>query len=238
MSFLTTVKTLQTIDDPFDFQTYRDDKEKTWDVDPLILAVSAKDLADRTGHFYSLEGNEVRNNVNEIIVERSEEIRKYYSKKFFWRNLSTDRPLTPYRQRLCFLLETRSLTTVDRDQGIYFKLPWFYDEDMIYDDFKKTLITQNLPRIDFKVQPVAKRLEYIKTTVAWQHKRKLKRLWFKDEVGYLHGMEISADNPLLETFQDLLTEKTHCTFITRISEDRVDGMYFYKLHNFKLIKEK
>jgi hypothetical protein len=222
----------------FGDQVYSDNKEKTWDIDPLFLAVSAKELSEKTGQFYSLESMEVRGNVNEAVVEKSEEIRKYYSKKFFWRNLSTDRPLSPYRQRLCYLLETRSLTTVDRDVGIYFKLPWFYDEDMIYDDFKKTLITQNLPRIDFKVQPVAKRLEYIKSTVAWQHKRKIKRLWFKDDAGYLHGMEISADNPLLETFQDLITEKTHCTFVTRISEDRVDGMYFYKLHNFKLIKEK
>lgn len=235
---MTTVNINISDDFLFGNQTYFDNKEKTWDVDPLYLAVSAKQLTEKTGNFYSLESAEVCSNISKEVAEKAEEIRKYYSKKFFWRNLSTDRSLSSYRQRLCYLLETRSLTTVDRDQGIYFKLPWFYDEDMIYDDFKKTLITQNLPRIDFKVQPIAKRLQYINFTVAWQHKRKLKRLWFKDEAGYLHGMEISADNPLLETFQDLITEKSHCTFITRISEDRIDGMYFYKLHNFKLIKEK
>lgn len=221
----------------FDFQTYRDDKEKTWDIDPLILSVSLKDLSDKTGRIFSLENSEVRNNVTPEIVARAETIRKYYTKKFFWKNLSGTGNLSPFRQRLCYLLENRSLITKDRDAGIYFKVPWFYDEDMIYDDFKNTLITKDLPRLDHKVQPIAKRLTFISKSFGWQHKRKARHFWFKDDDKYLHGITILDDNPLLETFESLIQSLESCVFITRISEDRIDDMYYYKLHKFKLIKE-
>jgi hypothetical protein len=225
----------------FDFSevdTYNDNNLKKWDIDPLVLSVSLKDIADRTGNILSLDSVDVRNNVNEEIVERSEIIRKYYSKKFFWKNLSNNRSLSPFRQRVCYLLETRSLETKDKDSGIYFKLPWFYDEDMIYDDFKKNLKTENLPKINYKVEPVAKRLEYITSTIGWQLKRKMHYLWFKDDEQYLHGIIIEYENPLFETFMDLIKSREFCTFITRVVENRIDNMHYYKLHKFKLLEEK
>lgn len=219
------------------FQPYKDDKLRKWDIDPLILAVSLKDLADRTGRVWSLESKEVRDNVNDVIVAKSEVIRKYYTKKFFWKNLSGTRELSPFRQRVCYLLETRTLETKDRDCGIYFKLPWFYDEDMIYDEFKRDLKTTNLPDLNLKSQPVAKRLSYIKSTLGWQAKKRVKYLWFKDDDNYLHGLVIDNDNPLLETFYDIILEKESCTFIAHINQDRIDNLHFYKLFKFKLIKE-
>ncbi len=222
----------------FEFQTYLDDKEKTWDEDPLVLAVSLKDLSSKNDRFYSLSNSEVKEHVSDIHRQEAEIIRKYYTKKFFWTSLTDSRSLSPFRTRLCYLLESRTRTTKDKDEGIYYKLPWFYEEDMVYEDFKKTLITTDLPKIDFKVQPVAKMLTFIKTTTGWQAKRKVDHFWFKDSDNYLHGIVVARDNPLLELFRGILDENPNCTFITRISQDRIDQMYYYKLHNFKLVKEK
>lgn len=221
----------------FDFQPYSDDKQKEWTEDPLVLSVALKDLHNKTGNFYSLDSETIKESVTALHREEAERIRKYYTKKFFWTNLTNGRALSPFRSRLCYLLESRTLTTKDKDEGIYYKLPWFYEEDMAYEDLKKSLITKDLPKLDYKVQPVAKRLTFVKTTVGWQVKRKVHRFWFKDSENYLHGICIDESNPLLELFTDLIQRSAEHTFITRISEDRVDQMYYYKLHKFKLVKE-
>lgn len=221
----------------FEFQTYRDDKERNWDIDPLVLSVSLKDIHSKTGKLLSFDSVEVIDNINEELIAQAEDIRKYYTKKFFWKNLTDSRTLSPFRQRLCFLLESRSLVTKDRDLGIYFKTPWFYEEDMIYEEFKKTLKTTDLPNLNYKSQPVAIRLKFIKTTFGWQLKRKSKHFWFSDENNYLYGLTVEEDNPLVETFEGLINSSDSCTFITRITEDRIDNLNYYKLFKYKLIKE-
>jgi hypothetical protein len=231
-------KTLDELMQDFDFRTYSDNKEKIWDEDPLVLAVSLKDLADKTCQFQSLNSHQVKENVTEEHRQQAEVIRKYYGKKFFWTSLTNNRSLSPFRTRLCYLLESRTRVTQDKDEGIYYKLPWFYEEDMAYEDFKLQYKTTDLPKLDYKVQPVAKMLSFIKTTTGWQAKRKVEYFWFKDSEDYLHGIAIDCNNPLLELFKGIVTENPNCTFITRITEDRIDQMYYYKLHQFKLLKEK
>jgi len=220
-----------------DFVEYSDNKEKKWEYDPLVLAVSLKDFYSKTGTMLSIDSIEVVNNITPDAIAKAEEIRKYYTKKFFWRNITGSKQLSPYRQRLCYLLETRSLVTRDRDIGIYFKIPWFYDEDMIYEDFKKTLVTTNLPKLDYKTQPIAIKLKFLKTSFGWQAKRKLRHFWFSDDSKQLYGFSIQDDNPLLETFESLITVDKDAIFITRVTESNIDNLSYYKLFKYKLIKE-
>ena len=208
--------------------------------DPLVLAVSVKDLMDRNpGQFFSLEDTRVTEHINEDIRTKAEQIRKYYGRKYFWNNLTNGTRQSDYRGRVCYLLENRIRTCKDKDAGIYYKLPYFYDEDMIYDEFKKQYNTTDLPRvsnINFTKSKHHLTLKYVKTTSSRQQKRNINRFWFTDDV-YVYGIEVANDNPLLDLFKQVIVEKGTVTFETYYNVDRIDQMYFYKLFNFALAKE-
>ena len=227
------------VDDLDLFTTAYKEDEKIFKEDPLALSVALKDLMDQMpGTFYSLDDPRVSENVNDDIRTTSEKIRKYYGKKYFWSNLTNTRELSGFRSRVCYLLENRVRECKDRDVGIYYKLPYFYEEDMIYDDFKKQYNTTDLPRVSFGSKPAKNQLTltHVKTTASRQRKRNINRFWFTDNT-YLYGIEVASDNPLLDMFKQLVIEKGTVTFDTYYNIDRIDQMYFYKLFNFSLTKE-
>jgi hypothetical protein len=210
--------------------------------DPLVLSVSLKDLMEHNfGAFYSLEDDRVLNNIKDDTRALAEQIRKYYGKKYFWTNLTNTRQISDFRGRVCYLLENRIHVCEGKDVGIYYKLPYFYEEDMVYDDFKKQYNTTDVPHIvrgGFQNKPVKSQLvlKYLKTTSSRQQKRNINRFWFTDNQ-YLYNIEVANDNPLLEMFKQLITEDTEITFDTNYNVDRIDQMYFYKLFNFTLVRK-
>jgi hypothetical protein len=222
------------------FSATYNEKEVEFKEDPLVLAVALKDImAHNPGSYYSLEDPRVLGNVTDEIRTLAEQIRKYYGKKYFWSNLASNRSLSDFRGRVCYLLENRIRTCKDKDAGIYYKLPYFYDEDMIYDDFKKQYNTTDLPNVGSVNTTKSKHqltLKYVKTTSSRQQKRNINRFWFTDDT-YLYGIEIASDNPLLELFKQLVVEKITVAFDTYYNVDRLDQMYFYKLYNFTIVKE-
>ena len=179
--------------------TYKE-KEKVFDLDPLVLSVSLKDLMEEmSGAFYSLDDIRVVEHVNPDIREQAEQIRKYYTKRFFWTNLSNNGRISEFRSRLCHLLENRIQKCKDQDVGIYYKLPYFYEEDMIYDDFKKQYNTTDLPAANSsnilgKVFKQNLTLKYVKTTSSRQRKRNINRFWFTDNT-YLYCICLLYTSP-------------------------------------------
>jgi hypothetical protein len=224
--------------DPFN-QTYQE-KEVGFKEDPLVLAVAAKDLlAQHPGSYFSLEDLRVYEHVNDNHKAEAECIRKYYGRKFIWKQLESNRSISDFRSRVCYLLENRIRTCKDRDSGIYYKLPYFYQEDMIYDEFKKQYNTTDVPKVVYGGSTSRKQqltLTYLKTSVSRQKKRNINRFWFTDNT-YLYGIEIASDNPLLELFKQLVITRMTVSFDTYYNVDRIDQMYFYKLYNFTLTKE-
>jgi hypothetical protein len=226
------------VDDIFS-ATYKE-KETEFKEDPLVLSVAAKDLlAQFPGSYFSLEDLRVYEHVNDNHKEEAERIRKYYGRKFIWKHLESNRSISDFRSRVCYLLENRVRTCKDQDSGIYYKLPYFYQEDMIYDEFKKQYNTTDVPKIVYGGSTSRKQqltLAYLKSTTSRQRKRNLLRFWFTDSK-YLYGIEITNDNPLLEIFKQLVIEKMTITLDTYYNIDRIDQMYFYKLYNFTLAKD-
>lgn len=222
------------------FNSTYQEKETAFKEDPLVLSISLKQLTDdNPGQFYSMEDLRVSENITEDSRVIAEQIRKYYSRKFFWNNLSNGGQMSGFRSRLCYLLENRIRVCKEKDVGIYYKLPYFYDEDMNYDEFKKQYNTTDVPRVGFVNTTKTKHqltLKYIKTTSSRQQKRNINRFWFTDNT-YLYNIEIANDNPLLEMFKQLVVERMTVTLDTHYNVDRIDQMYFYKLHNFTLAKE-
>jgi hypothetical protein len=104
-------------------KTYQE-KQIEFKDDPLVLSVAARDLvAQFPGQFFSLEDLRVYEHVNDNHKEEAERIRKYYTRKFFWKQLESTRNISDFRGRLCYLLENRVRTCKDQDSGIYYKLP-------------------------------------------------------------------------------------------------------------------
>ena len=119
--------------DSFDIfsTTYREEIKEFKD-DPLALACSLKDLFEQTQCHYSLDDLRVVENITEDTLEQAERVRKYYTKKFFWQNLSGSGKLSDFRSRLCYLLENRIRTCKEQDVGIYYKLPYFYTKNIFH----------------------------------------------------------------------------------------------------------
>lgn len=226
-----------------DFLSSTDMKERITEFkyDPLVLACSLKDLVEKQEGYYQLDDSRVIDNITPEIEQRAEEIRKYYTKKFFWNALSNNRPLSDYRRRLINLLENRIRSCKDQDCGIYYKLPFFYEEDQVYDDFKKSYKVgyDEVSRIAYGGKPITETLTltYLKSSTSTQRKRKIERFWFTNGVN-LFQIEIDKDNPLIEMFRSFLKENpTSVKFETFRNIDRIDQMYFYKLFKFNFKKD-
>ena len=206
--------------------------------DPLVLSCTRKEYEENGLGYVSIDDARLIEFITDRHRELAEKIREYYTKKFFWRALSEVKPLSDYRRRLINLLENRIRNCKDQDCGIYYKLPYFYEEDVVYEEFRKKLKTTEIKPLGMERQNiVVKSLEFLTTTLSAQRKRKIIRYWFKDSSDYLYGIELTSDNPLLPIFDDYLKENSTVNFKTRIVEDRIDNMNFYKLHAYKFVKE-
>lgn len=218
--------------------TFRE-RETALKDDPLVLACSLKRLHEKDGQWRSIEDTAVLENVDDDIRAYAEDIRKYFSKKFFWNNLSNIQSVSSFRSRALYLLENRVRNCKDKDIGCYFKLPWFYEEDMAYEKIKKNLVTDDIPDIVYGGSTRTKSnltLTFVDSTISTQSKRKIERFWFTDSV-YLYQIEVATDNVLINMFKDLIEERKTLTFSTYYNKDRIDKMYFYKLFQFNLVKE-
>lgn len=226
------------LDDELDiFTSTFKEKNTEFKVDPLVLACSLKDLYEKDQGYYQLQDPRVVDNITDAIQEYAENVRKYYTKKFFWTAFTDSRGLSDYRRRLINLLENRIGSCSDQDCGIYYKLPWFYEEDMIYDEFKLKYETKDLPKYSFSnvaKEPEVLHLEYLKSTFSTQRKRKIERFWFTDQK-YLFCIEVDRDNILIDMFRAMLTKNIKLESKTTI--DRIDQMYFYKLFKFNFVKD-
>jgi hypothetical protein len=210
-----------------------------FDTDPLVSSVSAKDLVDRSPdtHYSLRDDIRVKDNITPAIEARAEEIRNYYTKRFFWDALN-GKPLTTIRTRIVQLLENRIFDCNENDVGIYYKLPYFYEEDQTYEEFSKLYNTKKLsPLGNKRSNKFAKRLQFVKSTKGIQKNTKSKYFWFTDDNRDLYNIAIELGNPLLSLFEQIITDNPTPLFETYLKEDRLDKLHYYKLYSFKLLKE-
>ena len=225
--------TLEVTDYLESFTTYQE-KPVKYEVDLLEAACVIKSMAPSFG---SLSSVDVAERITPEIKEQAEKIRKYYTRRWFWTSLSGDKPLSSFRQRAHYLLESRTREVMEKDLGIYVKMPWFYEEDIVYEEFKKELITKDLPHLSPGRGRSQRRLEFLKTSNSWQGKRKVTRYWFKDDNKFLYAIELEMQNPLLPFFEEAIFANPTCVFECDLNEQRIDRLYFYRVQSFKLLKE-
>lgn len=215
--------------------TYISDKE-TFSIDPLVLSVACKELSEINSlDTHSLNSSRVTESVNDSHREQAEKIRDYYCKKLFWNQLKNGNPLSEYRLRMLHLLENRVTTCKNLDTGIYWTLPYFYDEDQVYDQFRKTYITRNIP-IKREYNKPKLTLTYVDKSLKFQRRDKKNLYWFTDS-NYLYCIELERKNPLLGLFEERLSKDLTITFETYYNNSHIADLQYYKLFNFSIIKD-
>lgn len=200
--------------------------------DPLELAVAAK--AKRDGNGWSMAYYEDKLTQEDINTAR--QIRSYYAKKFTWSALKRD--LSPYRSAVIRLLAVKGKWNLtDQDQGLFYKLPYFYDEDKFYDSLKKEYDTsQSQHPVKFDRGSADLQLTSIGSTIRWQGKNKFKQYWFADADRKLLALKVSSNTPFMDLFEEKLSEPVCIKAATSV--DKLQEMFYYNISsNFKFIKE-
>ncbi len=206
--------------------------------DPLVLSCVVKRLLELGQGYRDMNDTTTVAEITDQDRALAKNIKEYYTKKFFWRALSNNRPLSDYRRRLINLLENSIRSCRDQDCGIYYKLPYFYEEDLVYDEFKKTFDTSKLSDLGNSRQTLfLKQLTFLGTSFSGQRKNKIVRYWFNDDNNWLYGLSLTQDNPLLAIFDSYIKEHRTVIFDTRLVEDRIDDLHYYKMYNYKFVKE-
>jgi hypothetical protein len=210
---------------------WNDDHTTDYSVDPLACAVAMY----RNSTSYGLL--RAANAITDEDQAQANAIRNYYSKKYFWDSLKAQRPQSEYRQNAVRLLSiTKDWKLTDRDAGLFVKLPWFYAEDQIYDEFRSTLKVNR----DSYVGPnafdsVSKKLTYLKKTIRWQGSKRAVSFWFKDDDSKLSAVTVYADNPFNDIFEEQIQVPRVFEFTPKV--DRLVDMWYNTIKSFKIIKE-
>lgn len=205
--------------------------------DPLVLSCCLKRINNL---YYKLSGSELEDKVEPCDYAQAEKIRKYYSKKFFWIKLRTTTEFPSFRQRALELLSINQYNICSSDIGIFVRLPWFYEEDMLHDTLKSISIqslTNPREQVTKGLTPTQISLKPVGTSLRWFNKRLFENFWFIDENKFLYKIELPSDNPLLDIFRDEIN-KEEINFLTKFTFKTIEGFCFFPMQNYKIIKEK
>lgn len=234
-----------TLDDPI-FTTKRQDPTTvTFDEDPLVLACCLKRFQ---GGFSNINSDELRSLIIDQDRIDAKTIRKYYTKKFFWQRMKSNELLSPFRETAAMLLAQDNRTVDSSVIGIFVRLPWFYEEDQLYDKFKKTVTpiankstNQRLRfgkewRYSTSNDYTTVHLHPAGTSLRWNAKKLFENFWFTDQDSYLYNISIDSVNPLLKIFKEEIKLDT-VQFSTRLIQRNIDDLSFYRMSDYKIIKE-
>ena len=237
MSLQTITKILQTVSTPVANPTSSTgwdellkERKTKFEVDPLVCSVS---FHRRKGSYGLLDSKE---DVNEDDLNLAKQIREYYTKKYFWNTLKNIRPQSDFRTNAYRLLSIeKKWDLTERECGLFVKMPAFYAEDQIYDQFKSTLITDRKTYVDKgPMKSVVERLEYLGKTFRWQGNKRTS-YWFKDSQSRLYSYTTSHNHP----FNDLFEEKVQTPQLMEFScgIDNISDMYYNNIGSFSFVKE-
>lgn len=205
--------------------------------DPLVLSCSLKDLASRNEGFFSLNSNLVQTNITPEIREQAETIRSYFIKKYIWAGLKSDKGLSSFKSKTAQLLTSRETRLTETEVGLMVKLPWFYDEDMVYNELRSNYTPHPLANNPVPSYGKAHELElnFVHSNLRWRGNVRNQIYWFKDSENHLYHIALDLKNPLLLFFVGFLTPRMK--FESLLSPSTIGGIVSCKLYNYKLLKE-
>jgi hypothetical protein len=165
--------------------------------DPVVLACASyryyeKNSADRWRNFELVE----------VIEEdriKAEEIRRYYSQRLTFDALT--RPVvSEFRTKLGAFLAGNHKITID-EQGLLYKLPYFYAEDTALDWITEQTVSA-MPVRDPALRSIT--LTPLKKILKARRGQEMYQYWFKSAEGYGCVLPVLANNPLKSIIESLM----------------------------------
>jgi hypothetical protein len=206
-----------------------DERKTKFEKDPLACSVGYHRVNKEYGIFHTFD-----NLIEQDFIEANV-IREYYSKKYFWRGLKSNRPLSEFRSNLLKLIainENWELT--DKETGLFVKLPAFYKEDRFYDFLIKNFKTDKKFYEGTVGLDKTDTLEFLGKTFRWQGKR-LSTYWFKNKDNRLYGYTTDHKHPFNVFFEEKIINPQ--TFNFACGVDNISDMWYNSIKSFSILKE-
>lgn len=202
------------------------------DINPFALAVALKEMNIRYFDAYTYNSKIIK----QEHINLAKEFCEYYTKKLTWLTLKSTEPLSSFRTSLLALLRRENIDTItDNEAKILIKLPWMYEEDILYDAFKKKFKTTKTIKTQTNVVSTME-FEYLGKLTTWTARSHLDRYWFAGHDNQLYNISIQHVNDT-STFMDyVLVPGKFYKFETAIAKTNIDMLHFHRLQKFKLLE--
>jgi hypothetical protein len=205
------------------------ERKTKFEKDPLAFSVAHRRIYGEYGILNHAEA------LMENDYIEANQIREYYSKKYFWRGLKSSRPLSEFRTNLLKLIEVNeNWELTEREVGLFVKLPAFYKEDKFYDTLIKNLKTDKQFYSGTVGSEKTEALEFIGQTFRWQGKRMV-TYWFKNDQQCLYGYTTIHNHPFNALFEEKI--QTLQTFKFSCGVDNISDMWYNSIKTFTFLKE-
>lgn len=236
MSLQTITQILQTINTPIanpvisstGWDDLINEHKTTYEVDPLACSVAFH----RVNVGYGLV-NSKNHTVPEDFV-KANQIREYYSKKYFWNSLKSNVSQSEFRINAIRLLEIDSMWELtEKESGFFVKLPAFYEEDVFYDGLKSKMKTSKI-NVRSPNKGSIEQLTYLGKTFRWQRVKR-ESFWFKDDNNFLYAYTTTQGHPFNALFEERI--QTPQVFEFSHGVDNAGDMWYNNIGSFTILKE-
>jgi hypothetical protein len=201
--------------------------------DFLVLSVTRQRVFAEKQFFYSLTDSDIIKHIIPEDRDKARLIREYYSKKLMMAKLCSDNKTTKFREDLATFLCNAGLTLKEKDLGMVFKLPEFYDYDQIID-------TKVKANVNIKVsEPTSIRttddLVPLTKVIRASKKSAMIEYWLKRSNENAVCISIAKDNPLIKIWDKIFDNNATLKINGQYITSKFDNFSFYNLRGWELL---
>lgn len=214
-------------------------KLRTLNHDVLALSCCAYRISDQLQQpFLNFENPEVSTNLSDEDFQLAEQIRSYYGKKYLWRILN-ERNVSEFQTTVLDFISNKEKNVYDqKSEGLIYKLPGFYFNDLVTDEIFKNAdtseIDESTPR--FLRQKYTKILKFVNAIEVRTRRTKENVYWFKDNNNRLNSITIPHPNCLEHLWSDIINNETAVKIHGHYLVNQMDNKYYYKILDWKMEK--
>lgn len=219
--------------DELELGRYPRDVKRKFKADPLALVITQRKLGKP---MWEIADWLRSNNAQEILaltedVEKANDIKRYYRNKLVMRALKySNQNMSKFRQDLREYVESDNPYSIyANDIPMIVKLPEFYLEDIMMDEFKKEY---SMKEASYRNYTATTRLRPLR-----KHQRKTSKTdsvnyWFTDIAGCIYKFNIDPKNQLLHLFDKVVYDKEYVDITATFNKTKVRGQdYVYYTPN-------
>lgn len=213
--------------DELELGRYPRDVKRKFKADPLALVITQRKLGKPMWEIADWLRSDTAQEILALIedVEKANDIKRYYRNKLVMRALKySNQTMSKFRQDLRNYIESDDPYTIyANDIPMIVKLPEFYLEDIMMDEFKKEYCMNEAA---YKNYAATTRLRPLR-----KHQRKTSKtdsvnFWFTDIAGCIYKFSIDPKNQLLHLFENVVYDKEYVDITATFSKTKIRGQEY------------